>query len=426
MAKSIEIFCCYAHEDQPLLRKLLAHLMPLQRQGLITIWSDRDINAGSDWKQAINEHLLTAQIILLLMSPDFMASEYCYSKELAQALALHERGAARVIPIILRPIYWQNTPFGKLRALPTNGYPVTGRNWHTQDEAFVAVAQGIHEVVKLLITEPGASSWVSHQSDQFPALLYPPQQHMPQSVSSEMSSPRLASSLSPSQSPPYSFPSTQPTSFPRRPLSSTNQQLVNRGKQSKYITIIAALLVALIAVSTWSLFRPPMSNATSQNTGGNTATGKPDAGKTATIAITHVPTPTPGFVSDGTITKNLKLTCTNCDNPIKITIKTIAIDSSKERMVWSLSTYNSSAVHMGYIIQTFSLTPSGTNNDIKGTVSMTGDTTFVPSGTTQEGSVVFSFLPRVGDSYALNVEYTTSCIGCVLGDVQLDPVNLSF
>ena len=125
MISTIEIFCCYAREDQELLRNLQKHLMPLQRQGLITIWSDTDINAGATWEEEIDKHLNTAHIILLLVSPDFMASEYCYSKEMKQAMQRHERGEARVIPIILRPTYWKGAPFDKLQALPANARPVT-------------------------------------------------------------------------------------------------------------------------------------------------------------------------------------------------------------------------------------------------------------------------------------------------------------
>src|SRR6266567_3139159 len=232
-----------------------------------------------------------------------------YGKELAQALVRHERGAARVIPVILRPVYWQSAPFGKLQALPTDGHPVIGKNWHTQDEGFFAVAQGVYEVVKLLITEPGASSWVSHRADQMSAPLYPPQKQMLHSISPEVNATRPASSSSPSQPPPSSFSPTQPASFPQRPLSTTGQGLAGGGRQSKYIAIIAALLIILMAVSAWSLFKPAVSNATSQHTSGNTAMGNSDAGKAkATVAI-PTPTPTPGFVPDGTITKNLKLTC---------------------------------------------------------------------------------------------------------------------
>ncbi len=82
MASPLEIFCCYARKDKVLLDELKTHLIPLQREGLISIWNDSDISPGTDWEEEINKHLDTAQLILLLVSPSFMASEYCYSKEM--------------------------------------------------------------------------------------------------------------------------------------------------------------------------------------------------------------------------------------------------------------------------------------------------------------------------------------------------------
>src|SRR5205823_9597857 len=116
---SIEVFCCYAHKDQSLLNELKTHLIPLQRYGLIHIWNDTDISPGTEWEEEINKHLNSAQIILLLVSPNFMASDYCYSKEMNQAMERHKRGEAQVIPIILRHIYWQRALFGQLQVLPT-------------------------------------------------------------------------------------------------------------------------------------------------------------------------------------------------------------------------------------------------------------------------------------------------------------------
>ena len=142
----IEIFCCYAREDQHLLQELKSYLMPLQRGGLITLWADTDIHAGVAWEEGIHHHLNTAQIILLLISPDFLASDYCYSIEMKRALERHERGEAVVIPIILRPVFWQGTPFGKLQVLPTDAYPIT--KWHDHDEAFFGVVNGIRQVIE--------------------------------------------------------------------------------------------------------------------------------------------------------------------------------------------------------------------------------------------------------------------------------------
>ncbi len=143
---AINIFYSYAHEDAELRDKLDKHLAAMQRNNLIVGWHDRDIHAGIEWKKEINEHLDTAQIILLLISSDFIASDYCYSIEMKRAMERHERGEACVIPIILRPVDTEGTPFSKLEMLPTDMKPVT--DWPNQDSAFVNIAQGIRKIVK--------------------------------------------------------------------------------------------------------------------------------------------------------------------------------------------------------------------------------------------------------------------------------------
>jgi|GEM_PF-1715546 len=145
---SIEVFFSYAHEDEELCKKLEKHLRVLKRLGTINIWHDRHINAGSEWKREIEKHLNTAQIILLLVSSDFMASDYCYNVEMKRAIERHKRGEARVIPIILRPAHWEGTPLRQLQALPINGMPIT--NWDHQDKAFSQIAQEIKKVVQKL------------------------------------------------------------------------------------------------------------------------------------------------------------------------------------------------------------------------------------------------------------------------------------
>ena len=166
----VNIFFCYAREDEILLNKLKSHLRPLQRQGLINVWHDRNISAGTEWEQAINEHLNAAQIVLLLVSPDFMDSDYCYSIEMARALERHGRGEAKVVPIILRPVYWQGEPLGKLQALPTDGKPVTSATWHDLDSALYDVTTGIHKVVTQLIAPTAfASPAVTDERQQQPA-----------------------------------------------------------------------------------------------------------------------------------------------------------------------------------------------------------------------------------------------------------------
>ena len=146
--KPIEIFCSYAHEDETHLQKLETHLSILKRQGLIATWYDRQITAGTQWGQAIDTHLNSASVILLLISPDFFASDYCYGIEMTRALERHEAHEARVIPILLRPVDWKGAPFAHLQALPTNAKPVT--TWSNRDEAFADVAAGIRRAIEAL------------------------------------------------------------------------------------------------------------------------------------------------------------------------------------------------------------------------------------------------------------------------------------
>ena len=151
--KSITIFCCYAHEDERLLNKLKSHLSPLWHLGLITVWYDRNISPGAVWEKEIKQHLNEAQIILLLISPDFMDSQYCYGVEMQHALERHENGEATVIPVILRPTYWQAEPLEKLQALPIDGEPVTSKKWDSQDQAFYTIVVGIRRAVENCIAK---------------------------------------------------------------------------------------------------------------------------------------------------------------------------------------------------------------------------------------------------------------------------------
>jgi len=126
--------------------RLEAHLSSLKRERLISGWHDRRIKPGTEWKGQIDAHLDSSQIILLLISADFLASDYCYDIEMDRALARHDAGEAQVIPIILRPCDWPWSRFGKLQALPRDGKPVS--DWSTRDKAFNEVARGIRRVVE--------------------------------------------------------------------------------------------------------------------------------------------------------------------------------------------------------------------------------------------------------------------------------------
>ena len=143
----LNVFISYAHEDDGLCGKLLKHLSQLQREG-VQGWYDRRLTGGTEWAGDIDEHLNTADIILLLISPDFLASTYCYDLEMKRAMERHDQDHARVVPVILRPCDWQNSPFARFNALPKDGKPIV--DWKTRDHGFLNVVEGLRRVVEEL------------------------------------------------------------------------------------------------------------------------------------------------------------------------------------------------------------------------------------------------------------------------------------
>ncbi len=144
----VKVHYCYDHEDEELRVELDKHLKALEQRGWISSWNEYEISAGKEREREIETHLSSADIILLLVSPDFMASDR-YSTDIQEAMERHEKGEAKVIPIILRPVDWQDTPFGNLQALPTAGKAITV--WSNRDEALLVVEQGIRKAVKELL-----------------------------------------------------------------------------------------------------------------------------------------------------------------------------------------------------------------------------------------------------------------------------------
>jgi internalin A len=144
--QAVRLFYSYSHKDETLRNELETHLKLLQRQELLETWHDRKIEAGEEWKQKIDDNLERADIILLLVSADFIASDYCYEKEMRRALERHAQGEARVIPVIVRDVNWRIAPFAKLQALPKEGRAVT--LWENKDTAWRDVSEGIERVVE--------------------------------------------------------------------------------------------------------------------------------------------------------------------------------------------------------------------------------------------------------------------------------------
>ena len=150
MVPDIEVLLCYAREDERFAKELAIYLGALQRQEFFKLWSDHGISAGTEYGREIDEHLNDAQIILLLISVYFINSDYCWEIQMQQAIERHNRGEAIVIPIIVRPVYFQRAPFAKLMPLPTNGKPIIDSSWHNPDDAFYDVSEGIRKAAEKL------------------------------------------------------------------------------------------------------------------------------------------------------------------------------------------------------------------------------------------------------------------------------------
>jgi formylglycine-generating enzyme required for sulfatase activity len=149
----IKIFYSYSRKDLDMRNTLEDHLSALREASKISTWHDLELEAGTEWEPVILNKLNTADIILLLVSRNFIASKYCYGTELKRAIARHHEGTARVIPIILRPCDWNHSdvPFSKLNVLPTHAKAIT--SWLDPEEAFTIVAQKIRATVDQLRAE---------------------------------------------------------------------------------------------------------------------------------------------------------------------------------------------------------------------------------------------------------------------------------
>jgi internalin A len=142
------LFYSYSHKDEEHQADLEIHLTLLKRKGLLETWSDRKITAGQEWAGEIDKELDRANIILLIISPDFIASNYCYDIEMKRAIERHEAKEARVIPIIVRDVDWDIPPLRKLKALPKDAKPI--KLWTDKDTAWKDVAAGISTVIQEL------------------------------------------------------------------------------------------------------------------------------------------------------------------------------------------------------------------------------------------------------------------------------------
>jgi formylglycine-generating enzyme required for sulfatase activity len=168
MSEPVKVFLSYSHRDEELRNELVQHLSGLVRSGKIEIWHDRKILAGTEWAEQIDKNLEQAQIVLFLVSADFIDSQYCFDIEMTRALERHNGKTAHVIPVIVRDCDWHHAPFAKLQAVPTDGKAVMiwGADRYAQDRAWTVVAKEIGKIAQQILDELQAPKVVKEKALQ--------------------------------------------------------------------------------------------------------------------------------------------------------------------------------------------------------------------------------------------------------------------
>jgi hypothetical protein len=160
---SLKLFYSYAHEDESVLAELRKHLAPLRHEQILVDWHDRELLPGADWDPEISDRLESADIVVALISSDFVSSAYAYGRELHRALDLHDQGRLALVPVIARPCYWQPLPISRLQMLPDDAKPIMSWTHPSErDESFVSVVRGVERVARGLLSRSGslADDWL--------------------------------------------------------------------------------------------------------------------------------------------------------------------------------------------------------------------------------------------------------------------------
>ncbi|HEY8688924.1 MAG TPA: toll/interleukin-1 receptor domain-containing protein [Chitinophagaceae bacterium] len=139
-------FISYSHLDNQMLDRLHKHLAQLQRDGIITAWTDQEILAGGKLNQNISSSLSNSKLFIALLSPDYLASNYCYEKEFEKALEMEKQRKLIIVPVILEPCDWLNTPFKEFKALPKDGKAVS--TWENKNTAFLDIIQNLRRLIE--------------------------------------------------------------------------------------------------------------------------------------------------------------------------------------------------------------------------------------------------------------------------------------
>lgn len=158
MTTPVRVFISYARRDEVHRRELDNHLKHLEREGVIEAWSDGLIEPGQEWEASIRERLAAAQIVVLVVSAEFLGSEWC-AHEMAGALERHDAGEARVIPVLLGPCLWKRSPLAKLQMVPRNAVPAL--TFAHRDEAWSEAAEAIADAAEQIASGAVKPPWAS-------------------------------------------------------------------------------------------------------------------------------------------------------------------------------------------------------------------------------------------------------------------------
>lgn len=264
---SVEVFISYHEADDSARRALETHLSNLERNGLVRIWSARHVSPGQDRRAVIEGHLERARLILLLISPDYFASNECHDVEMKRAIERYRAGSAHVVPIIIRYVHWRGAPFDGLSVLPDSSRPVDSPAWGTADKAWTNVVGHLSALVEEMLgrrpsgASPAGKSFVEAHGGRFST---PGSQPAPPVApnssrapfSANHSSWRLTTASQPEIASPVSAPRPSQQTAPRTAAPLTARSPTARG-QSRLL-VFAALGVAAVGVSVgaWELSRP--------------------------------------------------------------------------------------------------------------------------------------------------------------------------
>lgn len=140
------VFVSYSRRDSDFFEELATHLKVLQRKGSIRLWHEGRIRAGHEWEQVIQLQIKQANIVILLVSADLLSSDFMWEQEFKEVLKRHQRGETVIIPIIVRPCAWSDSPIASLEVLPPSGKPVSLSP--DTDRVWVDVAKHINKAAR--------------------------------------------------------------------------------------------------------------------------------------------------------------------------------------------------------------------------------------------------------------------------------------